>query len=135
MEWTVVKLETKEKERSVSEPYANISNGRIRLNVSASRLIENNEQYSYVEFLQGKKNGKSCVGIRFLKEEQKTENSLPIKRSYHKKKDALITGGINISSKSTLEKLFGLAATSNSPEKYKVALDEKDKTILVIYRD
>ena len=135
MEWSVVKLEKEVSKSIYSAPCASVGNGRLRLNSGACKLIKNYDQYSYVEFLQGKKNGGNCIGVRFLLEEQKTVNSLPIKKYSPSKTTGHTTAGININNKRVLEKLFGHSASAKTVEKFNVELDEDDKTILVIYKD
>ena len=129
MLWETVKIKNEQKGRTM--PYASVGFGRLSLSSAACDLIENYEQYAYVELLKANVNNETLVGVRFLKESEKTINSLPIKR--RKIKGDKIVGGIDICNKGTMSDLFGIAGTQNRATRYGVKLDSDDKNILVIY--
>lgn len=131
MEWSVVKIENNTKGRNI--PYASIGYGRISLSAAACRLINNYEKYEYVELLQGKRNGKACVGVRFLTEQ--TINSLHVSRRTQTNKSGQKIDGIDISNKGTLEKLFGPAGSGTKAERYNVEKDNECENILIIYKE
>ncbi|MBE6989230.1 MAG: hypothetical protein E7426_00595 [Ruminococcaceae bacterium] len=130
MEWEVVKIENEAKGRT--SPYASIGFGRISLSVAACKLITNYRDYQFVELLQGKRNGKKCIGVRFLHASERTQQSLPIRE---KRQGEKLLGGIDIVNKGTLEKLFGPAASASKVTRYNVELDDSDNRILVIFAD
>ena len=131
MEWKVVKIENDTKGRT--SPYASIGYGRISLSAAACRMIENYEQYEYVELLQGKRNGKTCVGVRFVSEQ--TNDSLHVSKRKSKDKAGNPIAGVDIANKGTLEKRFGPAASGTKAERYNVEKDKESENILIIFKD
>ncbi|MDE6108431.1 MAG: hypothetical protein K2F83_07185 [Oscillospiraceae bacterium] len=122
MSWNVVEVEKGKKNRAL--PSASIGFGRISLNVSACNLMENFEQYKYVELLTDPEKP-SAIGMRFLKEA--TGKSIPAKR---KTVNGKITGGLEISGKYYMQKLFGIAGTQKRTTRYSVT--KETENILVI---
>ena len=101
MNWETVKIENGNKGRTM--PYASVGFGRVSLNAAACELLEDYNQYKYVEFLKARDNGKLCIGLKFLKEP--TTNSILIKR--RKTGEGTLVAGMDISNKRVVESLFG----------------------------
>ena len=124
MAWSVVTIENNAKCRS--KPYASVGFARVSLNVAACALLNDSDKYNYAEFLRDEAQ-KSKVGIHFLTEA--SENAVVLKRRISKGK---AIGGIDISSKAHVEKLFGVKGTQKQVTRYDVVRDENDPTILII---
>lgn len=129
MIWETVKIKNEKKGRTM--PYASVGFGRLSLSCAACELIENFTSFSYVELLKAISNNETLIGVRFLKENDKTTNSLPIKR--RKLKNGTTVGGIDICNKGTIGDLFGLAGTQNKATRYGVKKDPDEDNILVIF--
>ena len=129
MNWETVKIKNDRKGRTM--PYASVGFGRLSLSSAACELIDNYGDYSYVELLKAVFNNETLIGIRFLKENEKTMNSLPIKR--RKFKDGTVIGGIDICNKGTMADLFGPAGTQNKATRYSVKRDPDEDNILVVF--
>lgn len=123
MAWNIVKVERNGKSRGM--PSASVGHGRIGINVSACNLLDDYEKYNCVELLTDP-DRPYIVGICFLEESTKT--SVQIKR---KKIDGKVVGGIDIASKSHVEKLFGVAGTQSKTTNYSITKEEDN--ILVIH--
>lgn len=123
MAWNIVEPEKGKRNRT--HPSAGVGFGRISLSVSACNLLENYEQYKYVELLTDPEKP-SVVGIRFL--EESTEKSIPIKRRISNNK---VIGGMDIAGKYYMEKLFGMVGIQNKTTKYSVTKDSEN--ILIIH--
>lgn len=121
MAWNIVELEKDQTNRA--RPTASVGYGRISLNVSACKLIEDYEQYKHVELLTDPE--KSAIGMRFSKEA--TGKSIPIKRKIVKGK---LTGGLDITGKYYMQKLFGTIGTQKKTTRYSVV--KESETLLVI---
>lgn len=119
MNWETVKIENK---NCRSIPYATVGFGRVALNVAACELLGDYGQYNFVEFLKARDNGKTCIGIKFLKEH--TPNSIAIGR--RRMKDGKLIGGMDISNKGVVESLFGVLATANKSTRYEVKKYEEN---------
>ena len=130
MDWEVVKVGANAQGRT--NPYASIGFGRISFSISACELLGDYENYQYVELLKGRRNNKSCIGVRFLHDSERTDNSLPIRR---KKSKGKVVGGLDIANKGLLEGLFGPAASASKSTRYNVTIDENNKRILIMYLD
>ena len=128
MNWEVVTIRNEAKGRT--SPYASVGFGRLGLSVGACKLIDDYQSYSYAEFLRGKKDGKLCIGVRFLKASERTDNALPLKQKAMKGQRV---GGFEIASKGTLEDLFGPAASAKKSTRYNVTLDADDPNVLIIF--
>lgn len=129
MNWETVKIKNEQKGRTM--PYASVGFGRLSLSSAACEIIDNYEMYKYVELLRAIVNNEKLVGVRFLKEEEKTTNSLPIKRRVVK--GGKVVGGIDICNKGTVSELFGIVGTQNKATRFGVKRDEDEKNVLVIY--
>ena len=129
MNWETVKIKNDRKGRTM--PYASVGFGRLSLSSAACDLIDDFGSYYFVELLKAVVNNELLFGVRFLKEEQKTINSLPIKR--RKLKDGTIVGGIEISNKGTISELFGPAGSQNKVTRYGVKRDPDENNILIIF--
>ena len=129
MIWETVKIKNEKKGRTM--PYASVGFGRLSLSCAACELIDNFTSFSYVELLKAISNNETLIGVRFLKEDDKTTNSLPIKR--RKLKNGTTVGGIDICNKGTIGDLFGLAGTQNKATRYGVKKDPDEDNILVIF--
>ena len=129
MNWETVKIKNDRKGRTM--PYASVGFGRLSLSTAACDLIENFEMYPYVELLKAVSNNETLIGVRFVKESNKTTNSLPVKR--RKLKDGTVIGGIDICNKGTMDELFGLSGTQNKATRYGVRKDPDEDNILIIY--
>ncbi len=133
MKWEVVKVQSRERNlRSGSAPYASVGFGRIALNITACSLIENYEQYKYAELLKGRQRSKLCIGVRFLLEDERTPNSLPLRR---RMRNGIPTGGFDIHGKQITEELFGPAASASKSTRYNVAKDDENGNILIIFAE
>ena len=128
MDWTVVKITNERKGKTL--PYASVGFGRLSLSSGACGLIDGFDKYSFVELLQAKDKGQRVIGVRFLKENERTSNSLPIKR--RKMKDGRLIKSVDIANKATIEELFGINGTQRKATRYDVRLDETDSKILII---
>ena len=128
MIWETVKIENSKKGRTM--PYASVGFGRISLNAAACELLGNYEQFSFVELLKGRNAGKLCIGLRFLKKEERTSNSIPISR--RKQKNGKYIVGMDIACKGTIENLFGINGTANKSSRYEVKIDDTFSNILMI---
>ena len=129
MNWETVKIKNDRKGRTM--PYASVGFGRLSLSTAACDLIKNFEDYSYVELLRATINNETLIGVRFVKENGKTINSLPIKR--RKLKNGVVVGGIDICNKGTVGELFGPSGTQNKATRYGVRKDPDEENILIIY--
>lgn len=129
MNWETVKIKNDRKGRTM--PYASVGFGRLSLSTAACDLIKNFEDYSYVELLRATINNETLIGVRFVKENGKTINSLPIKR--RKLKNGAVVGGIDICNKGTVGELFGPSGTQNKATRYGVRKDPDEENILIIY--
>lgn len=126
MEWSIVKITSDKKGRNT--PFASIGFGKIALSAAACELIENYEEYPYVELLRGKKNNKLCIGVRFLK--SSTQDCIKVKRKII---DGKIISGVTIENKNIVEELFGITGTARKATRYNVEKDRDDDKILIIY--
>jgi len=114
MNWETVKIEGGNKGRST--PYVSVGFGRVSLSAAACELLDDYNQYKYVEFLKAQDNGKVCIGLKFLREY--TSNSTIIKR--RKQKDGKLVGGMDIPNKRTVEELFGPTGSANKATRFNV---------------
>lgn len=128
MKWETVKIRNDQKGRTM--PYASVGFGRLSLSTAACELIDNFESYACVELLKATVNVQTLVGIKFLKEEERTEDSLPIKR---RKVNDKIVGGIDIMNKGTMQALFGVIGTQNKATRLCVKKDPDESNILIVY--
>ncbi len=128
MGWDIVKIPIASKGRT--SPYASVGFGRLSLSVAACELIENYEQYKYVQLLKSRINNQLCIGVRFLKEA--VPDSIKITR---KKSNGKPVGGIDIACSTVLEGLFGLAATAKKSTRYDVKKDDSFKNFLVVFAE
>lgn len=128
MEWSIVKITTEKKGRNT--PFASIGFGKIALSAAACELIEDYEQYKYVELLRGKRNNKLCIGVRFLK--NNTQDSIAIKR---KIVDGKAINGITIENKGAIEEIFGITGTARKTTRYNVDKDNESSNILIIFSE
>ena len=133
MKQEVVKVQTNERHRGRgSAPYANVGYGRLSLSTMACSLIKDYEQYQYAELLKGRQNNKLCIGVRFLREEEKTPNALSIRR---RMRNGIPNGGFDLNSKKILEELFGPTASASKFTRYNVAKDDENDNILIIFAE
>ena len=89
--------------RGSGEAFASIGEGRITLNTTACGLIENMNEYPYVEIQYGKENTKIVkLGLSFCKE--KTENAI---RTSKLRGNGTRILGLNIYNKFLVESIFG----------------------------
>jgi len=133
MKWEVVKVQDDVHPRSGRViPYASVGFGRISLNTAACSLIDNYGQYQYVELLKGRQKNKLCIGVRFLKENERTQNALPVRR---RMREGAPTGGVDINGKKIVETLFGPAASASKSTKYNVAKDNDEENVLIIFAE
>ena len=130
MEWELVKIENNKKGRGT--PYASVGFGRLSLSAAACELLDNFDKYSFVELLKGKKNNKMCIGVRFLKESERTQDSLPIKR---KNVDGKVVKGADIANKKIMEDLFGINGSANKSTRFAVEKDKDMDNILVVFAE
>lgn len=130
MKWETVKIESVSKGRNLA--YASVGFGRIGLSVAACELLGNYQKYCKVQLLEGQLNNKKCIGIKFLKNDEAEENTLPIKR---KTSNGKVVGGLDIACKGVLEKLFGPAASASKITRYNIKKDPEADNILIIYAE
>ena len=104
MDWEVVKISGESKSRL--QPCASVGFGRLYFNVAACELLDKCDDYEYVELLKGRIRNKLCIGVRFLKKNEKTQDSILI--SKRRKGSAKKIIGIAINNKKMMEELFGL---------------------------
>ena len=129
MSWEVVKIPTSSRGRT--SPFASVGFGRLSLSAAACELIDNYEEYTYVQLLKNRVNNRLCIGVRFLKEA--SPDSIKISRK--KVKNGKYVGGIEISNSKVLESIFGLAATAKKATRYDVKKDESYKNFVVIFAE
>ena len=129
MAWEIVKIPTNSKGRN--SPYASGGFGRLSLSAGACELIDNYEEYTYVQLLKNRINNRLCIGVLFIKDS--TTDSIKICRK--KMANGKYVGGIDISNSKVLESLFGLAATAKKVTRYDVKKDDSYKNFLVIYAE
>lgn len=125
MNWKVVKISGEN--RSKNTPYASVGHNALNLNAAACDLIENYEDYDFVELLEAEENKKTFVGVRFCRES--TIDAIKIARTKHGNK---LVKGIKIANKNILTKLFGKDRVSGSVTKFPVNKDKDADNILVI---
>lgn len=128
MKWETVKIKNDQRGRTM--PYASVGFGRLSLSTAACELIDNFESFSWVELLKATVNVQTLVGVKFLKEEERTEDSLPIKRRMVNGK---IVGGIDIMNKGTMQDLFGEVGVQNKATRMCVKKDPDENNILIVY--
>lgn len=135
MEWEVVKVNTNTNKNGKTtfkaEPYASVGARKLVLNTAACELISNYEECKYVELLKGQYVGKSCVGVRFLTEEECTDDSIKIVRRI--RATGIKDKNAQIHCQRALIKLFGDVATASKMTKYCVEKDEESDNILIIF--
>ena len=129
MPWEVVKIPTSSKGRT--SPYASVGFGRLSLSAAACELVDNYEEYTYVQLLKNRINNRLCIGVLFLKE----ASSDSIKISRKKMANGKFVGGIDISNSKVLESLFGLAATAKKATRYEVKKDDAYDNFAVIFAE
>lgn len=128
MKWETVKIKNDQRGRTM--PYASVGFGRLSLSTAACELIDNFESFAWVELLKATVNVQTLVGVKFLKEEERTEDSLPIKRRMVNGK---IVGGIDIMNKGTMQDLFGEVGVQNKATRMCVKKDPDENNILIVY--
>lgn len=128
MKWETVKISNESKGSTI--PYASVGRGRITFNSAACGMLDHHENYQYVEFLKGKMNNSVCIGVRFLKPDERTENSVPIKRKSQKGK---MINCMEISCKGVIGELFGPSGTADKTTRYKISKDDDANNILIVY--
>lgn len=127
MAWEVVKIDNSKICRG--KPTASVGRNKITLNVAACDLIDNYESYKYVEFLKDTSDS-TKIGIRFLMEP--SADSVVIKR---RQANGKTVGGIDVSSKCHMEKLFGNKGTHDGTTHYDIVKDQDaDDTLIVIVK-
>ena len=119
------------KSRGKTSSYASVGFGRINLSYGACLLIKDFPKYKYAQVLRGKKDGKLCIGIRFL--EESGEDT--IRLSKRKVKGQVVEYSGSIDSKPLVSELFGIEGDQHKVTRHSVVLDDDDKNILVIYGD
>ena len=129
MNWEIVKIKNEQKGRTM--PYASVGFGRLSISSAACELVQEYEKYAYVELLRAEVNNEKLIGVRFLLAEEKTSDSLPIKRRTLKGGKKI--GGIDICNKGTVSELFGIVGTQNKATRFCVKCDEEESNVLVIY--
>ena len=129
MAWEIVKIPTSS--RSRTSPYASVGFGKLSLSAAACELIDNYEEYNYVQLRKDRVNNRLCIGVEFL--EEASPNSIKISRK--KMKNGKYVGGIDISNSKVLESLFGLAATAKKVTRYDVKKDDSYKSFVVIFAE
>ena len=133
MKWEVVKIQANEKSASRrSEAYASIGFGRISINTSACSLIGDYDEYKYAEFLRGRQNNKLCIGVRFLREDERTPFAMPLRRRL---RNGIPTGGVDIHGKKVLEDLFGPVASASKTTRFSVVKDNDSENIIIIFAE
>ena len=133
MKWEVVKVQSNERTRvGRSVPYVSVGFGRIALNTAACALIDNYEQYQYAELLKGRQRNKLCIGVRFLREEEKTPHALRLRRRL---REGVPAGGFDIHGNQIMEELFCPAASASKSTRYNVAKDDDSDNILIIFAE
>lgn len=128
MNWEVVKITNEQKGSTM--PYASVGFGRLTLSAAACDLLKDFNNFSFVELMRGRIDGKLCIGIRFLKDYQRTSNSLPIKR--RKTKEGTYIKGADIANKAIMEELFGINGTQQKATRYDVRIDKDAENVLIV---
>ena len=127
MAWEIVKIPTSSKGRT--SPYASVGFGRLALSAAACELIDNYEEYTYVQLLKNRVNNRLCIGVLFLKDS--SPDSIKISRK--KMANGKYVSGIEISNSKVLESLFGTVATAKKATRYNVEKDDAYENILVVF--
>ena len=118
MEWKVVKIDETSGNTS---PFVSIGRGQLDFNAEACKLVSDNGQYKYAQFLKGQEKGKSVIAVKFLTEYE--EDSIVIRRKII---DGKQVNGMTIRNKGTVEKLFGKDGSNKGMVRHKVELIEED---------
>ena len=125
MNWQTVKIPNES--RGKCTPYASVGHNSLSLNAAACDLIENYEDYDFVELLRAEQNKKILIGVKLCK--TSSNNSIKIARTKYKGK---YVKGITIANKKVLESLFGVDRASGAVTRFPVAKDKDSDNILVI---
>lgn len=125
MNWQTVKIPNES--RGKCTPYASVGHNSLSLNAAACDLIENYEDYDFVELLRAEQNRKNFIGVKFCG--TSSNNSIKIVRTKYKGK---YVKGVTISNKKVLESLFGVDRASGAVTRFPVTKDKDSDNILVI---
>ena len=125
MKWENVKIQGNNNTRN--KPFASVGRGKLTLSAGACKLIEDQEEYKFAQFMKAKENGKLYVGIRLLKED--APNALHIAR---KKLNGKMITAMEITNKSVMEALFGVSGSADKTTQYEVRKDDDEENVLVI---
>lgn len=123
MEWQVVKIE---QTSGNNMPFVSIGRGQLDFNAEACKLLNDDGSYKYAQLLTTQIEGKTVVGVKFLKEHE--ENAIAVKRKVIEGKQV---NGMTVRNKGTIEKLFGKDGSNKGMVRHKVELVSKD--ILLIH--
>lgn len=124
MGWEIIEIEIGGKNKA--SPSVSVGYGRMCFNISACNLLGQYEQYNYVQLLADPTRI-SEIGVQFFEEAE--EKSIPIKR---KKSGGKFVGGLEISSKVYMEKIFGITGTQKKTTTYPVKKESKDTLVVMI---
>ena len=122
MEWQVVKIK---QTSGKNVPFVSIGRGQLDFNAVACDLVNDDGSYKYAQLLTGKKDGKTFVAVKFLKEAN--DDIIPIKR---KKQNGKTIKGMTIVNKGMISELFGKNGKNEGMVRYSVEL--VDENILMI---
>ena len=125
MNWQIVKIPNES--RGKCTPYASVGHNSLSLNAAACDLIENYEDYNFVELLRTEQNKKVLIGVKLCK--SSSTDSIKIVRTKYKEK---YVKGITISNKKVLESLFGVDRASGAVTRFPVTKDTESDNILII---
>lgn len=126
MDWQTIKIPNQS--RGKCTPYASIGHNQLILSAAACELIENYEEYEFVELLIPKNRDKiKMVGVKLCK--ISSNDSIKIRRIRYKDK---YSKGIIISNKKILANIFGVDRASGDVTRFPVKKDDEDDSILVI---
>lgn len=114
MEWKVFKVE---QTSGNTIPFVSIGRGQLDFNAEACRLLNDNGQYTYAQFLTAQEKGRAVVGVKFLTDYE--DDSIVIRRKVINGKQV---GGMTIRNKGAVEKLFGKDGANKGMVRHKVEL-------------
>ena len=125
MDWQTIKIPNQS--RGKSTPYASVGHDQLILSAAACELIENYEEYEFVELLIPKNKNKTMVGVKLCK--RSSNDSIKIRRTKYKDRYSKC---IVISNKNVLASIFGVDRVSGDVTRFPVKIDDEDDCILVI---
>lgn len=127
--WRKIQLDVS---RSKSNCYASVGHNRIGLNKRACELVNNWNDYLYAYVGTKENDEETLIGIEFSKSDDGYAYNLTRKQRTNKTGKNVPTGGLYISSKNLVMKIFGEEARGKTHQ-YKVTKDVDNSNMIVIH--